>query len=284
VSRQKHVALFVGLLMFAAACGGGGDSDQARNTPSRPGATGPNAQNSTPAQSADETPPVADDESTVTILVPNELATVVGALASEFGGLNPDVNVQLVTGESGDLIQRVKSGEEASIYIDDASVVDRLEEGSYQGEPGSFGSDLFRILVAKGNPKGVSGLGVFGNDPGTTSGMCAVEVPCGLLTAGILERGGVPGAPDRLLPSDLQLAELVAAGELDAAIVLRSAARTRFGQTAAVRIPPEHNQRIDYQIVQLRDASAASAFVDFVQNHEGARRMLTNRGYRSLYG
>lgn len=288
ISRKRLVALIVGLVLVLGIglaglvyltrdSGSGGTRASNGQGQGEPGQGSQGQGQGGPSTTL--TPEEAADENTLTVVVPDELGDIAGRLTSKYRELNPDITTQVITGTSAEVLDRVRAGEAGDLYIEDAGILQRLGPRRYEGELREFGFNLFRILTAKGNPKGIADLNVFAADTQVVSGMCAVEVACGFLGATILDKADVVATPDVVLPSDTELAAQVAAGELDAALVRRTAARTRFKVTSAVPLPPEINQRTDYQMAQLTNTPVVNAFVEFVETNEAARQILRNRGY-----
>jgi len=278
--RRRAVVLVVatlvvlGVIVLAVGAAISDSSDDA-NPARGPGTTRPPPS----TRPAGEPPP--DPNTTVSVFAPLEMRQVLEQLTAVFTEANPDLSVEPLLGVSSDLLERVQTGEESGIYIDEASVVARVGERRVQGEPSFFGRNLLQLVVQRGNPKKIRGLAVFGAQPATTSGVCSEEVPCGVVGEQVLQAGGVVAVPDRVGVDGRELAAQVATGQVDAALLFRSDARFRLRKVQAIPFP-EENVVVEYQRVRFGQGAAADQFAEFLES-EQAQRILQQRGFLALY-
>jgi len=277
--RRRAVVLVVaalvvlGVIALAVGAAISDSSDDAN--PAGPGSTRPPPS----TRPAGEPPP--DPNTTVSVFAPLEMRQVLEQLTSAFTEANPGISVEPLLGVSSDLLERVQSGEESGVYIDEQSVVARLGGGRAQGDPIPFGTNFLQLVVKRGNPKRIQGLSVFGAQPATTSAVCSEEVPCGALGQQVLEGGGVVAVPDRVGVDGRELVAQVAAGDIDAALLFRSDIRFRLRKIQPVAFP-EETVTVEYTLVRFGPGAAADQFAEFVQS-EQAQTILAQRGFRALY-
>ena len=148
------------------------------------------------------------------------------------------------------------------------------------GDPVVFATNRAEIIVAPGNPEGISGVVDLGRDDLIVV-QCAVEVPCGRYAQEIVDRAGVAVTPRSFEENVRSVATKVVLGEADAGIVYVTDVRAAGEDATGVGIPAESNVVAEYPIVVTADSSnrsAAERFVEFVTGPQG-RRILTSYGF-----
>jgi len=262
------VVLLVILLAVGVAFSGGSSDDAAR---------GPRGTRPPPStRPAGEPPP--DPNTTVSVFAPLEMRQVLDQLTVPFVEANPGLAVEPLLGTSADLLERVQTGQESGVYIDDQAFVQRLGGRRAQGEPVPFGENPLMLVVQRGNPKQIQGLSVFGAHPPTVSAVCSEEVPCGVLGREVLEAAGVVAVPDLVGVDGRELVAQVASGRVDAALLFRSDIHFRFRKT---RVIAEMGVVVEYQLVRFGTGAAAEQFAEFLQSDE-AQLVLKRRGFIPL--
>ena len=147
-------------------------------------------------------------------------------------------------------------------------------------EPVVFARNRLEIIVAKGNPESIRGLGDLAR-PGLVVVLCAPEVPCGTFAAQALERSGVVARPASLEENVKAVVSRVTLGEADAGIVYATDVRSAVGATEGVPIPDEANVVADYPLARATRAAnpaAARAWIDLLLSAVG-RRTLADFGF-----
>jgi len=263
--------LLVILLAVGAVFFDGADDSGARG----PGSTRP------PPSTRPAAEPQADPNTTVSVFAPLEMRQVIDQFAAAFVAANPGMSVEPVLGTSADLLERVQSGNESGIYIDERGVVARLGEGRVRGQPIPFGENRLQLVVQRGNPKQIADLSVFGAKPQTISVVCSGEVPCGVRGEEVLEAAGVVAVPDRVHVDGREAVHQVSTGQADAALLFRSDIRSRLRKTQVIRFPVEVNVSVEYQLVRFGRGAASDRFVELVQS-EQAQTIMRQRGFLAL--
>jgi molybdate transport system substrate-binding protein len=276
---RHRVLITVGLLVaiIASACddsgsegSGNADATTSTTTVAAPGGTAEGAG--------------AGTSGGIDVYAPPELTRGLEQLTTAFQQEFPGVSFAFTFAAGGELRDRIQDGEEPDLYISTSGDVAPVAEGDRaEAEPVDFGSDRLQLVVARGNPKGVGGLEVFGADSPVVAGLCEEDVACGYAGAGTVQASGVTPAPDVLAPSGAELLEIIVGGRADAGLVFRSDARNYLSKITHVRIPPERAVTINYEMLLMTDSEAARAFFDWIQTAESARQVLRTRGLLSFY-
>lgn len=205
--------------------------------------------------------------------------TEVGAVFEE---ANPGTDVVLNFAASSELVAQINEGAPADVFASaDLVTMTRLTDaGNNAGEPVVFATNFAEIIVAPGNPEGISGLADLA-DPGLTVMLCAPEAPCGRYAAQVLGRVGVTVRPKSYEESVTAVVTKVTLGEADAGIVYATDVRAAGDAAEGVAIPAKHNVVAEYPIAvteQASNAAAAEAFVDFVLSNRG-QEILASYGF-----
>jgi molybdate transport system substrate-binding protein len=258
-------------LLFVGACGG--DDDDSAVTPPEGSRGGPRTTVSSAPQ----------DPNTVRLFAADGLAKPVRTLADTFMYLNPGTTVNVETGRSSELRGRIANGEVPNLYVDTAASIDTAGENATVVTSTPLGSDVLVMIVGRGNPKGITGLAVFGDDANTTAGVCDAALWCGKAAKRALDAAGVTDPkPDTTEKRSEELVKKVAAGELDAALVSRLDRNRRLAQTTTLQTPPEQRIRVDYEVAELAQTPVSQRFVEFVKNAPEAKQVLQRRGLAGL--
>lgn len=217
----------------------------------------------------------------ITVFAAASLTEAFTELGTRFEAGRAGTKVTFSFGASSTLVDQVRHGAPADVVAtaDEASmqplVAARLVEGVRV-----FARNRLAVVVRKGNPKGVRGLGDLGRHDVAVV-LCAAEVPCGRLAAQAFERAGVKAAPRSYEANVRAVLSKVSLGEADAGVVYVTDLRVTDGAVEGVDIPAEHNVATAYPIARVgatRKGRTADAFVDFVASDEG-RRVLAGFGF-----
>ncbi len=221
---------------------------------------------------------------TVTVFAAASLTSAFQAVAAAFEKMHPDTKVQFNLAASSTLVQQIQQGAPADVFAsaDETNMQHLVEAGAIAGTPRLFARNQLQIVVAPGNPKGVTGLADLAK-PGLTIALCGPTVPCGRYAAAAFAKAGLiaPAASEEL---DVKaVLNKVAMGEADAGIVYVTDMRAAGGTVVGVDLPESSNIVARYPIAVLKDASnmaAAVAFMDFVLSPDG-QRVLAKFGFLS---
>jgi molybdate transport system substrate-binding protein len=156
------------------------------------------------------------------------------------------------------------------------------DAGDADGAPVTFVRNQLVIAVPKGNPKGIKALSDLGG-PGLKVALCAEQVPCGAAAKAALNAAGVRLTPVTLEKDVKSALGKVKLGEVDAALVYRTDARSAVSDVDGIGFPESAGAVNDYPIVVLKNAPnmpAAQAFVAYVQSYQ-AKALLTAAGFQT---
>jgi molybdate transport system substrate-binding protein len=177
------------------------------------------------------------------------------------------------------LATQIQQGAPADVFAS-ADLANMAKVEDLTGTPPNFASNLLEIVVEKGNPRGVEGLGdLAAGDLKVV--LAAPEVPAGKYAAEVLAKAGVTVRPVSQEDNVKAVVTKVALGEADAGIVYRTDVTAGGGKVEGVEIPEDQNMLATYPIATVKATKAqdqAQAFVDLVLSAEG-QRVLEQHGF-----
>ncbi len=205
----------------------------------------------------------------VVVSAASSLTEAFTELADSFESANPGVEVVLNFAGSAALREQILGGAEVDVFVSaDHANMDPVAHLAAVAPSVVARNDLV-LAVPAGNPSEVSSLDALA-DPDRFVGLCAEPVPCGALSARLLDAAGVAARPDTLEPNVRSLLAKLEAAELDVGLVYRSDVLAN-DDVERVAHPFEGRFLTEYPIVWLHGApSAALEFVEFVASPAGA--------------
>jgi molybdate transport system substrate-binding protein len=248
---------------LVAGCGGGGSPQSPQSGP--------------PASS-----PPAADAATLTVSAAASLTDVFTQLGAAFERQNPGSHVRFNYGGSSELAQQIVNGAPADVFAaaNTATMDTVAKAGLVDGQPVVFVTNVLRIAVAPGNPKGVHGLADLTRHDLKVV-VCAPQVPCGSATQQVERASGITLNPVSEEPDVRSAVSKVTTGDADAALVYATDIKASGGKVVGVDFP-EANQAINrYPIAELKTAphpDLAARFVALVRGADG-QRALENAGF-----
>lgn len=176
-------ATVVGLMLFATACGGGGER--------------------------------------VVVFAASSLTDVFGHLEAEFEATHPDVDVVVNAAGSASLVAQLADGAPVDVLAtaDPVTMARAIASMPMAGDPVVLARNELVIAVESGNPLGIDTLGDL---VGTVVVLAAADVPAGAYSTAVLACAGVDLEPASLEQSVRSVAAKVALGEADAGLVYRT--------------------------------------------------------------
>lgn len=221
-----------------------------------------------------------DDE--VLVAAASSLTDVFTEMEQSFEEANPGIDVILNLGGSSALREQILEGAPADVFAsaNRLNMDEVAAAGEASGEPEVFATNPLQVAVPAGNPAEVAGLEDFAKDD-LLIGLCAEQVPCGVLARIALDNAGVTPVIDTNEPNVRALLTKIETGELDAGITYVTDVAAREGSVDGIAIPDDVNVAARYYIVGLADASspgASAAFVDFVLSAPG-QEILDRYGF-----
>lgn len=217
---------------------------------------------------------------TVTVLAATSLTDAFGEIATAFEARH-DVEVELTFDGSARLATAIIEGAPADVFAsaDETNLAKVAEAGLTEGVRTPFATNELQILVAAGNPLGITGLEDLRGD--VVVSLCAVEVPCGDYAAEAFERAGLPVPSAGEEENVRGVVSRVLLGEADAGVVYVTDVLAAEG-VEGIDLDADERVPASYPAVVVADGpnpEAAAAFVAFLTSTE-AQTILADRGFR----
>jgi molybdate transport system substrate-binding protein len=266
VRRRLLSAGLVALVALGlSGCGGGDKGDGAATSPG--GA----------ASSAAVSGPV-------TVFAAASLTESFTTIGKDFEKANPGSKVTFNFAGSSALATQINQGAPADVFASaaPANMKTVTDAGNGDGTPTTFVKNQLVIAVPKANPKGVTGLSDL-TTAGVKVALCAGQVPCGAAARKALDAAKVSITPVTLEPDVKAALSKVKLGEVDAALVYRTDARSASSDVDGIEIPESAGAVNEYPIVALKNAGnrpGARAFVTYIRS-DRAKAVLTASGFQA---
>jgi molybdate transport system substrate-binding protein len=156
--------------------------------------------------------------------------------------------------------------------------MDKLTKATLNGtDPVVFATNLLQIIVAPGNPKGITDV-VDLAKPGLKVLLCAEGVPCGTYAKQILDAAKVTVTPVSQEQNVKGVVTKVTAGEADAGIVYATDVKAAGTKAAGVDILTDINVIAKYPIASVKASTHAdvdAAFIKFLTGPDGQAILAT---------
>ncbi len=219
------------------------------------------------------TPSATALSGTISVFAAASLTDAFKTLGSSFHAAHPRVTVQSNFAGTPTLVTQIEQGAQADVLASaDTTNMDRLKaDGFADGTPQVFAHNQLEIVVASGNPKGITGLADLAK-PGLIYISEAATVPAGKYSLQALAKAGVAVTPKSLEADVKSVVSKVALGEADAGIVYTTDVKAAGGKVQGVVIPAAYNVVATYPLVVVKgtkNAAVASAFIAFVLSSAG---------------
>jgi molybdate transport system substrate-binding protein len=251
-SRIRLAALVAAMVLVVAGCGGGDDEPSGGSSAS-PGE--------------------------IKVFAAASLTAAFTELGEQFTAANGGTKVTFNFAGSQALATQIQQGAPADVFASaDLTSMDKVKD--LAGMPQSLASNLLQIVVEKGNPKGVKGLGDLAwSDLKVV--LAAPEVPAGRYAAEVLSKAGVDVTPVSQEDNVKAVVTKVSLGEADAGIVYVTDVAAGGDKVEGVEIPEDQNLLATYPIATVKASKAqeqAEAFMDLVLSAEG-QQVLNRYGF-----
>lgn len=220
--------------------------------------------------------------SPVTVFAAASLTAAFQSIGAVVGRADPRLKAEFNFAGSSTLVAQIQQGAPADVFAsaDQPNMRKLLDGGLVSGSPRVFATNRLQIVVAAGNPKGITRLADLVR-PGLVVVLCAPAVPCGRYAAQALQKAGVSVVPASQETDVKAVVSKVALGEADAGIVYVTDVKAGGVKVQGVVIPDGQNVVASYPIALVKaahDGRAAQAFVDFVLSPQG-QRILAGFGF-----
>jgi len=195
------------------------------------------------------------------------------ALGTAFQTAHPGTTVQFNFAGSPTLVTQIEQGASADVFAPaDTTNMDKLKtDGFTAGNSQVFAHNKLEIVVAAGNPKGITGLADLAK-PDVIYITAAPTVPAGKYALQILDKAGVKVTPKSLETDVKSVVSKIVLGEADAGIVYVTDVRAAGSKVTGVPIQDSVNVIATYPIVAVKgskNSSLANAFIAYVLSADG---------------
>jgi molybdate transport system substrate-binding protein len=260
--------------LIAAACGsdnsGGSTATTAGATTSATTGVLSTAAPTTAAAPTTTTPGAAGN---ITVFAAASLTDAFNEIGAAFSQANPQAKATFSYDASSALVQQINQGAPADLFASaDQANMDKLTRAGNNGAPPQvFATNLLGIIVAPGNPRGITGVQDL-RSPDLKVVWCAPAVPCGTYATQILDSAGVTATPASLEQNVKGVVTKVTAGEADAGIVYVTDIAAAGAKAAGVDIPKNINVVAAYPIAPTKTSTNTAvdqAFITFLLGSRG---------------
>lgn len=216
---------------------------------------------------------------TVNVFAAASLTASFNALGTSFQTANPAVTLKFNYAGSPTLVTQIEQGAPADIFASaDTANMDKLTvDGFTAGSSQVFAHNQLEIVVAPGNPKGITGLADLAK-PGLIYITEAPTVPAGTYSLQALASAGVKVTPKSLETSVTAVISKIETGDADAGIVYTTDVSAAGNKVSGVQIPAANNVIATYPIVAVKgttNSAVANAFIAYVLSATGQSTLKT---------
>jgi molybdate transport system substrate-binding protein len=210
---------------------------------------------------------------TASVFAAASLTASFNAIGTAFQAAHPGVTIKFNFGGTPTLVTQIEQGASADVLASaDTTNMDKLKtDGFTAGTPQVFAHNKLEIVVAAGNPKGITGLADL-TKPGVIYITEAPTVPAGKYALQILANANVKVTPKSLETDVKSVVSKIELGEADAGIVYVTDVTAAGNKVAGVPIPDSVNVIATYPVVAVKgtkNADIANAFIAYVLSADG---------------
>ncbi len=214
---------------------------------------------------------------TVSVFAAASLTAAFNALGTDFQSANTGVTMKFNFAGTPSLVTQIEQGAPADVFASaDTTNMDKLKGDSFTaGTPQVFARNKLEIVVAPGNPKGITGLADLAK-PGVIYITEAPTVPAGKYALQSLKMAGVTVTPKSLETDVKSVISKIELGEADAGIVYTTDVTAAGSKVSGVPIPDADNVIATYPIVGVKattNAETANAFIAYVLSAAGQAKL-----------
>ena len=195
------------------------------------------------------------------------------ALGTAFQTAHSGTTIQFNFAGTPTLVTQIEQGASTDVFASaDTTNMDKLTaDGFTSGTSQVFAHNKLEIVVAAGNPKGITGLADLAK-PDVIYITAAPTVPAGKYALQILDKAGVKVTPKSLETDVKSVVSKIVLGEADAGIVYVTDVRAAGSKVTGVPIQDSVNVIATYPIVAVKgskNSSLANAFIAYVLSADG---------------
>ncbi len=215
----------------------------------------------------------------ISVFAAASLTASFNPLGASFQTANPGVAVKFNYAGTPTLVTQIEQGAPADVFASaDTTNMDKLTaDGFTTGSSQVFAHNQLEIVVATGNPKGITGLADLAK-PGLIYISEAATVPAGKYSLQALASAGVTVTPKSLETSVTAVISKIELGEADAGIVYTTDVAAAGSKVSGVLIPAANNVIAIYPIVAVKGTTnsvVANAFIAYVLSATGQSTLKT---------
>jgi molybdate transport system substrate-binding protein len=209
----------------------------------------------------------------ISVFAAASLTASFNALGASFQTAHPGVTVKFNYAGSPTLVTQIEQGAPADVFASgDTTNMDKLTtDGFTVGSSSVFAHNQLEIVVAPGNPKGITGLADLAK-PGVIYITEAPTVPAGKYSLQALASAGVKVTPKSLETSVTGVISKIETGDADAGIVYTTDVSAAGSKVSGVQIPAANNVIATYPIVVVKGTTnsvVANVFITYVLSASG---------------
>src|ERR1700730_5563510 len=210
---------------------------------------------------------------TISVFAAASLTDSFKALGTAVQVAHPGVTVQFNFAGTPTLVTQIEQGAQADVLASaDTTNMDKLKgDGFTVGTPQVFAHNQLEIVVAPGNPEGITGLADLAK-PGVIYISEAATVPAGKYSLQALAKAGVTVTPKSLEADVKSVVSKIELGEADAGIVYTTDVKAAGSKVQGVPIPAAYNVVATYPVAAVKgtkNSAVADAFIAFVHASAG---------------
>jgi molybdate transport system substrate-binding protein len=210
---------------------------------------------------------------TISVFAAASLTDAFKALGTSFEQANTGVTVQFNFAGSPTLVTQIEQGAPADVFAsaDTTNMTKLTTDGFTVGTSQVFAHNQLEIVVAPGNPKGITGLADLAK-PGIIYITAGPTVPAGKYALQALAKAGVTVTPKSLETDVKSVVSKIELGEADAGIVYTTDVQAAGSSVQGVPIPDSNNVVATYPIAVVKgsnNAAVAGAFIAYVLTAAG---------------
>jgi molybdate transport system substrate-binding protein len=225
------------------------------------------------------TPSATPLSGTISVFAAASLTASFTAVGSSFQTANPGVTVKFNYAGSPTLVTQIEQGAPADVFASaDTANMDKLTADGYTTGPSRvFAHNQLEIVVAPGNPRGITGLADLAK-PGVIYITEAATVPAGKYSLQALASANVKVTPKSLETSVTGVISKIELGEADAGIVYTTDVTAAGNKVAGVQIPAANNVIATYPMAEVKgtaNSAVAGAFIAYVLSSKGQSTLAT---------
>jgi len=223
----------------------------------------------------------AEPQGTVVVFAAASLAGTFDRVEARLEQVYPHLDVVINYGGSAALATQIVEGAPADLFVSASEqAMQPIVEAGLTAHPVDLATNSLMIAVPPGNPGRVTALADFA-DPELAIALCAVEVPCGALTARVLDDAGVLPSVDSYEQDVSAVLAKVELDEVDAGLVYRTDVLAAGARVEGIGFPEAEHATTLYQYAAPTSGAnqtAAAAVSRYLQG-DWMRELLEEAGF-----